>query len=57
MAILSMAPLTTCLRHAVDAADGLVTRLDARRLAKSNDELLLKSAALLTANQARNTEP
>ena len=38
--------------HGPQVTDGLVTRLDSRRLAKSNDELHLKSAALLTANQA-----
>ena len=40
--------------HGLQVTDGLVTRLDSRRLAKSNDELHLKSAALLTANQALN---
>ena len=38
--------------HGPQVTDGLVTRLDSRRLAKSNDDLHLKSAALLTANQA-----
>jgi len=40
---------------AKQVTDGLVTRLDSRRLAKSNEELMDKSTALFTANQELNS--